>query len=1012
MVVPVWVLALAYILATIFSVTPRISFWGSYQRLQGTYTTFSYLVIFVTMIANLRQRVQVERLITTMIIASLPVSLYGYLQRVKLDPVPWGGNVSIRVAANMGNSIFVAAYLIMAFPLTVGRLIQSLYDILRSETRLGAHIVRATLYLVIAVFQVFAIVLSGSRGPMLGFVAGLFFIVLLFTLYWRKRVLTFAWTAMMIIAVVFLYVLQIPGGPLSSICKIPGVGRFCLLLDPESNSALVRKYIWEGAANLVAPHEPISFPNGSKDNFNFLRPLIGYGPESMYVAYNPFYVPELGQVEKRNASPDRSHNETWDSIVITGGLGLAAYLLVFVSVFYFSLKWMGVLNSPRQRNLFILLCVSGGLLLAIGVSLWRGVEYVGVGLPYGVLGGLGLYLMLGVLFFYNALTEKIEKSPRAAILIMLLATVIAHFVEINFGIAIAVTRTYFWVCAALIVLVGYILPRHGEYTQLTVSAKGETPALANNGSMPALKDSSKKLKTQRRRPSAARSPASAFGRSGWMQSALIAAGVVSILLMALGYDFISKNVPTTSVTQMVVNSFTLLPSRSADVPPQVSYGILGVVLIAWLTFLVLWHAEDERIKDLKTWGSAFGASVAISLVTISIFWLVHAGNILSIQLAVPDTLTTAEKVLTLVARVGGVLTGFYIIIFLLIFALALILPESWPSEQTSGRWGLLAAPAAFIVAFVLINVTNLRIIHADIAFKMAEPYAKGSKVENWRIATEIYRYVIRLAPDEDHYYLFLGRSYLEQAKLESDATRQEKLVLEAEGDLKVAQGINPLNTDHTANLGRLYSWWSTKTTDAAVRKERALVASDYYGRAVTLSPQNSNLWGEWALLFLDVLKQPAEAYQRLSHALDLDQKYSWTQGLMGSYYLKLSQMPENTDTITATLEKAASHFDEAANVAKSAERADKIRYLATLGDVYLRLKRLDDAIAAYERLLAMNPKSNEVQMWKLEATLAQLYYQKPDKANAQKHISAALEVAPEDQRQGLQALATQIEALP
>ena len=117
-------LALLYLVSTIFSVSPYTSFWGSYQRLQGTYTTLSYLVVFAALVGNLRRRAQVERLITVAILASLPVSLYGVLQRYQADPIPWGGDVIARVASNLGNSIFVAAYLIMVFPLTVMRIVE------------------------------------------------------------------------------------------------------------------------------------------------------------------------------------------------------------------------------------------------------------------------------------------------------------------------------------------------------------------------------------------------------------------------------------------------------------------------------------------------------------------------------------------------------------------------------------------------------------------------------------------------------------------------------------------------------------------------------------------------------------------------------------------------------------------------------------------------------------------------------------------------------------------------
>ena len=359
---PVVGLVIVYSLSTIFSVTPSISFFGSWQRLQGTYTTFSYLVIFLSIIANLRKREQINRLITTIIFASLPISLYGLLQRFQIDPIPWGGNVSTRIAANMGNSIFVAAYLIMVFPLTTGRIVEAFKAIL-SENDNDAivngnstkHVVRATIYVFIAALQLIAIYMSGSRGPLLGLMAGIYFMVLLFSIYWQKRWLTYATIGVAIIGAIFLVIFNVSGGPLEALRASPAIGRFGNLLNPESNSALVRQYIWEGTAKLVGIHQPIKFPDGSSDKFNLLRPIIGYGPETMYVAYNQFYQPELGQVEKRNASPDRAHNETWDSIVITGGAGLLVYLTIFSSVFYYGLRWQGLIKTQRNK-LFFFIC--------------------------------------------------------------------------------------------------------------------------------------------------------------------------------------------------------------------------------------------------------------------------------------------------------------------------------------------------------------------------------------------------------------------------------------------------------------------------------------------------------------------------------------------------------------------------------------------------------------------------------------------------------------------------------
>ncbi len=361
LIAPVIALASVYVISTIFSVTPRTSLLGSYQRLQGLYTTFSYLVIFASIIGNLRKRSQVERLITAVIISSFPISLYGILQHYKIDPVAWAGDTSTRIASNMGNSIFVAAYLIMVFPLTVGMIINSIEAILHNQERLLSHSIRLMIYFFLGLVQLIAIYMSGSRGPMLGLLAGVFFLFLLLSWYWRKRWLTIAIMLLTLITIVFLGVFNLSDGPLKSLRKSPVIGRFSLLLDEQSTSALVRRYIWEGAVKLISPHAPLIFPDGKKDVFNIIRPLIGYGPESMYVAYNPFYVPELGQVEKRNASPDRSHNETWDSLVTAGGLGLIVYITLFISVFYYGLKWIGLVSSTRQRNLLLALVLGGGV---------------------------------------------------------------------------------------------------------------------------------------------------------------------------------------------------------------------------------------------------------------------------------------------------------------------------------------------------------------------------------------------------------------------------------------------------------------------------------------------------------------------------------------------------------------------------------------------------------------------------------------------------------------------------
>lgn len=1006
MVVPVLFLILSYTVATVFSVMPRTSLLGSYQRLQGTYTTFSYLVIFAVILVNLRKRSQVDRLITTIILVSMPIALYGFLQKYQLDPIPWGGNVSARIASNMGNSIFVAAYLVMVFPLTLGRIVEASSSILRNAPQLGLNIAKATIYMFILGLQLFALYMTQSRGPALGWLASLFFIVLLLSLRWRKKWFTWIVISAAVFASAFLMVLNIKNGPLEELRQSPAIGRFGRILDSESNNALVRKYIWQGATELISPHDPIEFPDGSKDAFNFLRPLIGYGPESMYVAFNPFYVPLLGQVEKRNASPDRSHNETWDSLVITGILGFVVYLLVFISIFYYGYKWMELIRGRQQQIIFFACVFGGGIIGAVLLILWGGVAFFGVGLPFGIGIGLVVYLVYLAISGSYVPPKSGEESTRSLLLAVLIAAVLAHYLEINFGIAIAVTRTYFWVYCALIVLVGYILPRRGEFGYLN-NSQPAFEELANNTEEKSLQKGarSKRRKGEKVARSGQRQGSSLVG------NAIVAGLILSLILVTLDYNFVSNPNSITSASTIFWSSLTRLLMQNG----AVSFGIMALFLTTWLFSAVVYTSEINEPCNNKTWLRSFAITAGISAVVGLFMGLFQANALASLAAFSP---ATEDELLEKVSRIGGLLTNFYGWVFAMLIVLGFFLVRERMNQGIQKvNWGWTAAPIWLVMVIWGTNTTNLKVIHADIAYKMADPFASSNQ---WIISSKLYEYALDLAPNEDYYYLFLGKSYLEYAKTIEDETERKNFVQRAEGDLKIAQEINPLNTDHTANLARLFGWWASKTEDQATRLERGEVASDYYATALRLSPNNSTLWGEWAILFMDMLNQPEEARLRLEHALDLDPAYSLTQGLMGDYYVQLARNQFDPTMKDENLLKAAGYYQEAVVVAKSAENSLKIGYLVSLGNVYIELASRDpenldpellvQAVESYQGAVDAQPSASD--LYRIEEQIARLYVQLSDKSNALNHAQAAFDSAPEDQKERLTTFIAQIQALP
>jgi tetratricopeptide (TPR) repeat protein len=914
----------------------------------------------------------------------------------------------------MGNSIFVAAYLIMVFPLTLGRIIETFRQIIISDDqdatlnhKMVRQIIKATIYIFIAGMQIIAVYMSGSRGPLLGLLASVYFLILLLSIFWYKRWLTFTIVGLAIAGATFLIIFNLQNSPFNSLKESPAIGRFGKLLDPESNSALVRQYIWEGTVKLVGIHEPLKFPDGSSDPFNFLRPVLGYGPESMYVAYNQFYQPELGQVEKRNASPDRAHNETWDSIVITGFAGLFVYLSIFSSIFFYGLKWLGLVGTTRRKAFFFICILGGGVAGAISLIILKGIEFLGVGLPFGMILGVVVYLTVDALFFSSQEYVGRNADSQSLLLIFLFSAILGHFVEINFGIAIVATRTLFWTYTGVLLVIGYILPLINKL-DVTGQKPDESEKIME---VPAGKRKDRTGSSKPHRKIDRNKKQKFSGLSNKVRYSLIYGVIIGIIIATLGYDYITNTSHSTSPLEIIIISI----SQLANMDFAISFGVLALIIITWFTGIFLFSSESENHLDRQTWYKEVGLIFISSLITGFLFWILHA-----ISLAVLASFSPANQndVILQVNNIGSLLTKYYLYIFIIILVAAFLIPEDWPTRRSfKSPSALILSPIFIILIFLLANISNLKVIHADIAFKMADPFTKSNQ---WKVSTFLYKRALELAPKEDHYYLFLGRSYLEQAKTTESVADQDNLILQAESDLKVAQAINPLNTDHTANLARLYSWWAGKATSNTTRSERTQIASDYYQTAVTLSPNNSTLWDEWAILLMQVSGKSQEALGKLQHALMLDSNYSFTQGLLGDYYIRLANSMDDTDKKIENLRIAAKYYQKAAEVSKVTDQTSKGSYLVTLANVYIMMVKLDpmnaDRISIKQdidivlKLMDFGLKDDET--WKVHEAIAKLYLQIGENNQARFFANQALIEAPSNAFERIQELISQTLSIP
>ena len=306
-----------------------------------------------------------------------------------------------------------------------------------------------------------------------------------------------------------------------------------------------------------------------------------------------------------------------------------------------------------------------------------------------------------------------------------------------------------------------------------------------------------------------------------------------------------------------------------------------------------------------------------------------------------------------------------------------------------------------ILVIGLSYFTNWRVIQADIAFKMADPFVSSNQ---WVAANLLYQRAKEHAPDEDYYDLFLGRGYLEQAKTITDEAEKRAIFEKAEADLLKAQETNPLNPDHTANLARLYSWWASQTQDQAERRARSLVSDDYYSRVLVLSPNNARLWSEWGVLHLDILRQPERAFELLNNALEVDSEYDWTHALLANYYLQIAQKTDDPAAREEAYLKSIDHYRQAIQMTKS------MNYFYALASIYQTMNDPDNVISVLEEALeyAKSPKD----IWKIEENLAVISFQLGKKAYALQHAMNALAAAPDSEKERLNQLIQQIETAP
>ncbi len=292
------ILILAYFSALIVSALSGIdfqrSFWGTEERGTGLLAQFHFLTFFIMARSVLGEEKYRRRVYFIAVVSGIFLSIIALLQLKGLKI--FGVDLGMRLSSTTANPIFFAS--ILLFYVTF-----ALYLAAKAKGLLRFF------YLACSLFFVGIIFATETRGAVLAMIFGIvFFLIITAVKSISKKTrlaigVSFAFLALLLAAFWFNRDSQF-------IKKTRVLNRFVNLYDITAKT----RFLGWGIA-LEAFKE---------------RPVLGWGPENFYAAFNKNYNPRLLEYSYYETWWDRPHNIILEVMVNAGVVGAVLYLSIFV----------------------------------------------------------------------------------------------------------------------------------------------------------------------------------------------------------------------------------------------------------------------------------------------------------------------------------------------------------------------------------------------------------------------------------------------------------------------------------------------------------------------------------------------------------------------------------------------------------------------------------------------------------------------------------------------------------
>ncbi len=310
-----WWLLLAlwgiFLLATIFSLNPYFSFWGSPYR-AGGFLNFSLYIIFAILAFLIIKKKDWQKIWDfTLIIGVLAsiMAIFQYFEVFKEYLIPHTG----RPPATMGSPILLAVYLILLVFLVLVFAIKE------------KNLLKRIFYFSAFLMFLYVILITGTRAAYFGLLVGSFYFFFLYSvnLVHAKRKTLF------LLVKILLGILLI----------ISAYGVYYLNTNPKLPDYLQENKIVEQVSSRLSINLVLEDPrfSGWRILLESLkeRPILGYGPENISIAFDKYYDPSLPNIYRESGTWwDRAHNFMLETAVTAGIPALIIYLSLFATLFW------------------------------------------------------------------------------------------------------------------------------------------------------------------------------------------------------------------------------------------------------------------------------------------------------------------------------------------------------------------------------------------------------------------------------------------------------------------------------------------------------------------------------------------------------------------------------------------------------------------------------------------------------------------------------------------------------